>query len=250
MSAAWVAAGLGIFAGAAVQSATGFGFSLVLAPLAFAAVDHPAQAVWLSGLLSLLVNVLTLATERRRAEPIREEAAWILAWSVPGALLGVWVLRALSAAALQILVSGVVVASLLTRRRPARTTGQAPSSYAPGWRRPAAGVALGALNTSVGPGGPPVVLYLLGRGLAPARMRDTLGAIFLASGVVGVAILAATQTGPLPPSTALAAGVPLAVAGHLAGRPLFRRLERHGYEAALALVLVASVLGGTLRALG
>ncbi len=34
-----VAAGVAVFAGAALQSATGFGFALLAAPLAFAALD-------------------------------------------------------------------------------------------------------------------------------------------------------------------------------------------------------------------
>lgn len=48
-----------VAAGAALQSATGFGFSIVAAPIVFAVVD-PQEAVGLLILLGSLVNVLTL----------------------------------------------------------------------------------------------------------------------------------------------------------------------------------------------
>ena len=64
------AACLGVVAGTMLQAATGFGFSLVAAPLLFAAID-PEPAVVLLLVLGLEVNLLTLATERRRPRPLR-----------------------------------------------------------------------------------------------------------------------------------------------------------------------------------
>src|SRR5919108_4536049 len=85
--------------GAALQSATGFGFSMVAAPLVFATVGPP-EAVGVMIVLGLEMNVLTLFTERRRPRPLKRATPILLAWSVPGALAGVAVLRALDAAAL------------------------------------------------------------------------------------------------------------------------------------------------------
>src|SRR5687767_9853022 len=94
MTAALAAAGVAAALGAALQSAVGFGFALVAAPLVFAATS-PAEAVGLMALLGLEVNVLGLATERRRPRPAWEDAVPVLAWSAPGALVGVAILRAL-----------------------------------------------------------------------------------------------------------------------------------------------------------
>src|SRR6185295_13569198 len=94
MSALVVAAGAGVAAGALLQSATGFGFSLVAAPLVFAAIE-PEQAVGLLIVLGTEVNVLTLASERRRPQPRWRSCIVMLAWAAPGALAGVVVLRAL-----------------------------------------------------------------------------------------------------------------------------------------------------------
>ena len=83
-----LAAGAGVVVGAALQSATGFGFAVLAAPLMFAALE-PREAIGLLLLLGMEIGVLTLATEGRRPRPDVPASARILAWSVPGAVLGV-----------------------------------------------------------------------------------------------------------------------------------------------------------------
>ena len=83
-----------MFAGAALQAATGFGFALLAAPLAFAALD-PHEAIGLLLLLGMEIGVLTLATEGRRPRPMVRRCVIVLAWAVPAAVAGVAVLRAL-----------------------------------------------------------------------------------------------------------------------------------------------------------
>ena len=68
------AACVGVVAGAMLQAATGFGFSLVAAPLLFAAIG-PEPAVVLLLVLGLEVNLLTLGTERRRPRPLQRSTA-------------------------------------------------------------------------------------------------------------------------------------------------------------------------------
>ena len=91
-------AALAVFAGAVLQSATGFGFALVAAPILFALVG-PQQAVTAGVLLGLALNVLTLATERRRPAILGRDAGLLLAWSLPGLALGALALRELLRAA-------------------------------------------------------------------------------------------------------------------------------------------------------
>src|SRR5215210_8673256 len=111
-----VVAAVAAAAGAALQSATGFGFALLAAPLVFAALD-PHEAIGLLLLLGAEIGVLTLATEGRRPRPMVRRCAVVLAWAVPAAVAGVAVLRALDAVALQVAVSVGVVATLVLRRR-------------------------------------------------------------------------------------------------------------------------------------
>jgi uncharacterized protein len=230
-----------VAAGAALQSATGFGFSVVAAPLVFAAVE-PEEAVGLLIVLGSLVNVMTLASERRRPRPVVRECVVLLAFALPGAIAGVAILRALDPVALQVAVSVGVVATLLARRLARRHT--------PAWGGPIAGLTAGALTTSTTTAGPPLVVYLLGRGLEPVQVRDTMPVCFLGLSVVGVIALWVTDTsGAVPDAGLVATLVPVVVAGHLAGRRLFAALARSGrYEAVLTAVLLGSVAAGLAAA--
>jgi uncharacterized membrane protein YfcA len=230
-----------VAAGAALQSATGFGFSIVAAPLVFAAFE-PEEAVGLLILLSALVNLLTLVSERRRPRPVVRECAVVLVFALPGAVAGVALLQALDPVALQIAVSVGVVATLIARRLAKRRT--------PAWGGPIAGFASGALTTSTTTAGPPLIVYLLGRGLEPAQVRDTVPVCFLGINLVGVIALWVTGTsGAVPDARVVALLVPVAAVGHLAGRPLFAALVRSGrYEAVLTAILIASVASGLAAA--
>jgi uncharacterized membrane protein YfcA len=229
-----------VVAGALVQSATGFGFSLLAAPLLYAAI-RPAPAVGLLLVLGTEVNVLTLATEGRRPQPLARETALMLAWAAPGVVAGVALLRSLSALALQVAVTVGVLATLV-----ARHIGGA-RAHVPAW---AAGLAAGALTTSTSTSGPPVLLHLLGRGAPPARIRDTLTSCFLGLAVLGGVALAATGTPALPRALYVAVLVPAVAAGHLAGRRVFARLAASGrFEAMLSVALVIAVAAGLVGVL-
>ena len=190
MSLVALAAGVAVAAGAALQSAVGFGFALVCAPLLYAALS-PEEAVGLLVVLAAEVNLLTLVGERRRPAPSWPDVRAVVAWSLPGALAGVAILRSLDDVALQLLVTAGVLAALVVNLRAERHP--AAPRVRPRTGRALAGVASGALNTSTSTGGPPVVLLLMGRGLAPGVVRDTLIASFL--GFVPVTALALVLTG-------------------------------------------------------
>src|SRR3954462_3399553 len=188
-----VAAACAVMAGAALQSAIGFGFALVGAPLLFAAAGSQ-QAIGLMTVLGVEVSLLPLIGEPRRPTPVWRDALPVAAWSLPGALAGVAVLRALDELALQLLVTAGVLAALAVNRRRAHGAPPASPVGAPRWARAAAGLTSGALNTSTSTGGPPVVLLLMSRGLRPAVVRDTLTATFLMFAPVTTTALVLTGT--------------------------------------------------------
>jgi uncharacterized membrane protein YfcA len=252
MSLLAVAAGAAVLTGAALQSSIGFGFALVAAPLLFAATSPP-QAVGLMIVLALEVSLLTLLTERRRPAPVWRDVRAVVAWSLPGALAGVAVLRALDELALQLLVTAGVLTALVINLRAAHRAPPPPGAAhePPLWARPAAGLVSGALNTSTSTGGPPLVLLLMSRGLRPGVVRDTLTTCFLGFAPVSAAALVLTSTSDaLPDAAALAALIPLTALGQIAGRPLFARIAAgHSYERMLTAVLLATVAAGLLGVL-
>ncbi len=242
-----IAAGVAVLAGAALQSATGFGFALVSAPLVFAAAE-PEQAVWLLIVLGLIVNLMTLGTEGRRPQPLVRDSLIILAWGIPGVVVGVVALHALGSTALQVGVTLGVFATLAVRAL-ARRRREAGAGHAPRWAAPAAGFASGALTTSTNTAGPPVVLYALARGATPVQTRDTLTVTFIGFAVLGGAALALGGSRGAATPAALAALAPAAVVGHLLGRPMFARIADRRYEPVLTAVLIATALAGLATAL-
>ena len=74
---------LSVLVGAALQSATGFGFALVTAPVLFA-VFAPGEALTLLVLLATLLSALVLLSERRDVDIRWGDALPLAAWGVPG----------------------------------------------------------------------------------------------------------------------------------------------------------------------
>lgn len=231
-----------VAAGAALQSATGFGFSVVAAPLVFAALG-PEEAVGLLIVLGTEVNLMTLATEGRKPRPAVRECVVVLVFALPGAFAGVAALRALDPVALQVAVSIGVIATLAARHL-------ASGRPTPRWAAAISGFTAGGLSTSTTTAGPAVLVYLLGRGLTPAQLRDSMTTCFLGLTVVSVIALAATGTsGAVPDPVLVAILVPVVALGHLAGRPLFSALARsRRYEPVVTSLLVISVIAGLATA--
>jgi uncharacterized membrane protein YfcA len=229
-------AALALFAGAALQSATGFGFALVSAPILFALLG-PREAVTAGVLVAMALNVLTLAGERRRPQVRGGDASALLAWSLPGLAIGALALRELSEQVLSGLVAVAVLAGLALRVLALRT---AAAARPRAWQLPAAGVTGGALSTATSLNGPPLVFCLLARGASPAQMRDTLAAIFLVHAVLGLPALLLTGTFATPDAVwlLLLAGL----AGQLLGRRAFGRLRGEHYERAVLVVLAVTAL--------
>ena len=93
-----------------------------------------------------------------------------------------------------------VAATLLVRRRAPAERARAASRAGP---RPLTGLSAGALVTSTNTSGPPLLLYLLGRGDEPERVRDTLTVCQLGLSVIGAA---RARRRPAPRARSRAAG--------------------------------------------
>jgi uncharacterized membrane protein YfcA len=234
-----LAAAAAVFLGAGLQSATGFGFALVSAPILFALLG-PQEAVSAGALLGIELSALTLATERRIPNVLRGEALALVAWSLPGLALGALALRELSDDVLSALVAAGVIAALVLRLRVrTRRRGRGVAPFRP-WRTAAAGVSSGALSTSTSLSGPPLVLLLLARGVSPSQLRDTLAAVFVTLSALSVAALAiaATFTVPAGVGALLAAGI----AGQILGRRGFALLGGDRHENAVLGVLAVTAV--------
>ncbi len=236
MTATVAGAALALFAGAALQSAAGFGFGLVSAPILFALLG-PREAVTAGFVVAILLNGLTLATERRRPEVLVRDAVALVAWSLPGIALGVLALLVVAREPLSVVVALAVLAGLALRVRSHRADAVARPRP---WHVPVAGVTAGALGTSTSLNGPPLIFCLLARRATPGEMRDTLAAIFLAEALVGLPalLLSGAFTAPRAIGILLLAGI----LGQLIGRRAFGWLRGERYERAVLAALALTAL--------
>ena len=230
---------LAVLVGAVLQSATGFGFALVTAPVMFA-VFGPGEALTMLVLLATLLSALVLLTERRDVDIRWGDAVPLAAWGVPGLVAGILVLRAVEKPVLQVAVgvAVVVAASLELGSRPGADGPPRPWPVAP------VGAVAGTLATTVGVNGPPMVMYLLRSGADQHQLRDTLSATFLLyTPLVLVALGVGGRLGLGDVGAAELAGLlALVLVGRPLGRAVFVRLDAATFRrVALALALTAGV---------
>jgi uncharacterized membrane protein YfcA len=238
--------GAGVLTAACVQASTGLGFALVLTPIALALLS-PVGAILVVTVLGLVLNVLVLTGERRRPRIAWDEVVPIVAAAVPGTVVGVLVLQAISKRVLEVAVGAMLIAAIAARRLvPAEPHAGAGGRSA----RLALGVASGALTTSTGVNGPPVALWLARRGLSPEELRDSLSAMFLAFGLIGcVALTPVLHRASLDPWLLLA-GAACVVAGHAVGSRLFARIRADRYEGLLNALILAAGIASVAAGLG
>ncbi len=222
---------MGLLAGGALQSATGFGFALIASPVLVGAYGGERGISALT-LISVAVNVLTLATEGRRPAGDWRLAALLVACFVPGAVIGALVLRVASQPLLEVLVATSVLGAIAARLLPVGRQLRLPAVPA--------GVLAGVLGMSTGVSGPPLLLHLLHTDSPPLRTRDTLAAIFLATAILGLMVLAAVGALALPGD--LAVLVAATAAGHVLGRRVFGAMGPVGYERLVLATMAASAL--------
>lgn len=225
---------LAIAVAAAIQIVSGFGFALVSAPLLVTVTD-PVTSVSILAVLGTAISATALLTSREPLEVLPRECALLLAWAVPGIVAGALVIHRLPEDAVRAAIGVLVLAALAQRHLlPGVRHGGGPVGLA------AAGLTSGAMTTSTALNGPPLVLFLTARGTTPRATRDTLAALFLAMGIVGVGALAAAGNLELPTSTL---ALPVAsLVGVLVGHRIFDRMSDAAREHAITAMLVLAAL--------
>jgi len=218
-------------AAAFTQSVSGFGFSLFIVPPLALAVGAK-DAVVLANTMGVVVN-LVMAT-RLRGHVDWRLGLTLLAGASAGMPLGLVVLVVVDSAVLQAVIAVVVMlsAALIWRGAALHAAGRVGDV--------ATGLVSGVLNTSTSMSGPPVVLYLQGRGVPADTFRATLGAYFLASGAIATALFVAGGRfdRELWADTGLAA--PALVLGWFAGNVVYGKLDPARFRAVVIVVLVAT----------
>lgn len=234
---AWLLApaGVVVLVSSAVQSATGFGFSIVAIPF-LAALLGVRDGVVLSLVLSMIANIAVTARVRDHCSiPIvLPMAVGSVFGLVPGMLLlynaDVRLLK-IGIAVLVALVAVVLLTGMRFRFRQRRASSVAT------------GVASGFLAGSVGLGGPPLTVYLAGLDLGKERYRATMSVYFTIFNIV------------LVPAQVVVSGsfdavlwslllLPAVAVGGWFGHRVFVRVGESWFIRVVTLVVLAAGLGG------
>jgi uncharacterized membrane protein YfcA len=232
---AFVIAALAAFA----QSVSGFGSALVAVPL-LSMLAGPRTAVVTITTLSIAMTALATARERRHVEwPV---AGTLAVMGLVGMPLGLLLLTTLDATALTVVIAVLVLAFAVLL-----ASGWAPH---PGpWARRAAGVASGAMLTSTGMNGPPLVITLQAMRLRPDQFRATLQAVFCSqdvAAVIGFAVVGQVNRTAL---VAVAAGLPGLPLGWLLGDRVFTSIDAGLFRRVVLGMLVLSAVAAGISAL-
>jgi uncharacterized membrane protein YfcA len=222
-------AALAAFAGAAVQSASGMGFALVLSPALFAVME-PEEAVTAVLLLGAALCVLVLIESRRVAT---YGLGRLLLPAVPGLPVGVAVLVVLSKESLQVGVGVAVVAAAAWQLRH-RAAVRIPAS--------AAGFLSGVLTTSISVNGPPLALWLDSHAVPPPRFRVTLAAAFLILDLAGIALIAAREGLDVVEPGDVGPLLACVLVGYALGAVAFRRLDAERFSTVVLSLVICTGL--------
>jgi uncharacterized protein len=144
---------LAVFGAAFLRGFTGFGFGLAAVP-ALSLMLSPVVVIPLTLLLVMLAGVQQMPKIRHLAD---WRSVWILvAGSLVGSPIGIWVLTALPANALRVVIGITLIVAVIVLWRQPRFGGEPslPTGFG-------TGIVSGVLNGSTGFAGPPVILYFL-----------------------------------------------------------------------------------------
>lgn len=212
------------------QALSGFGFALVAVPL-MTVMTGPQTAVTvvtaLGGILSLGASV----HQRHHVE--RRTAGLVSVAGLVGMPLGLLALSVLSARSLSVLIGAVVLVLALLLAR-GMTISRGSGSIV------TSGLVSGALLTSTGMNGPPLVAAFHAMGLGRREFRATLQVTFCVQDALALAGFLAI--GRLTPDNLLlaAAGLPAVVVGWWLGNRAFGRTAPERFRRIVLALLVAS----------
>ncbi|MFD6326028.1 TSUP family transporter [Streptomyces sp. NPDC058442] len=212
------------------QALSGFGFALVAVPL-LALLTSPQNAIVVVTSLGLVLS-LTVCVHQRDHVNVRT-ASLVSGAGLVGMPLGLLAVTVLSAGALSVLIAGaVLVFAVLIGRGMTFRRGTGPTV--------ATGFASGALLTSTGMNGPPLVAAFQAMGLAPREFRATLQATFCVQNVLALAGFFAVGRLTADGLLLAGAGLPGLLAGWWCGDRVFARTDSARFKKIVLGVLVAS----------
>ncbi len=220
----------------AVTGLTGFGLALISTPI-FLFVYEPRTVVVLTAIFSIFINAAVVWDSWQEAR--RRLALGLFIPALFGIVVGALVLGVINPVLIRLGVGAIVVFSALLLVWDLRLPGANTR-----WGTLVAGSTSGALSTSTGLAGPPIVLLLASRGLPKHEFRGTTALYFLPMSIAGLAVLTIqglVEAREVPLGLLL---VPAALVGKAVGTALLKHVSEKAFRVVtLALVILTGTLG-------
>ncbi len=224
------------FLAGVVTGMTGFGLALISTPLLLF-VYEPKTVIVLTTIFSIFITATVVWDSWRDAH--RRLAFALLLPAFVGVLVGTEILRAVDQIYIRLAVGVVVVFSALLLLRDIRLPGAGSR-----WGVVMAGSVSGALSTSTGLAGPPIVLLLAARDLPKHGFRGTSALYFLGMSLMGIAVLAFRDVVHADHIPLAAILIPAALAGKAVGTAALKRVSESAFRSiSLGLVIFTGILG-------
>lgn len=211
-----------------LQTSTGFGFSILATPFLLLLFE-PAEAIQINLILSLVISCALLSKIKKEVD-IAVLRRFVFG-SIPGLPLGILIFLFINIATLKLGISLVILAltiMLILKFRIQQSK----------VRDLLAGAFSGALTTSIGMPGPPLLLYFSGTDTHKERLRGTTLAfylfIYLISLIIQVIFVGTNTTIWVSSAQAL----PLVLLGLILGQLLFKKINQNLFRIVTYLTLL------------
>ena len=224
---------------AAAQAISGFGFSLIAVPL-IALIAGPKAAVVGTAIIGLLLTWGIMLRERGNVRWATVAVVALAAFA--GMPVGLYVLSTIGDRGLLLVIGlAVLLIAIALWRGLSVPAGRGTEV--------AAGALSGALATSTGTNGPPLVIAFHSADMSPGEFRGTLSAAFAAQGLVALAGFWLTGHLTMDAGRVAVAALPGLVLGWLIGERLFARTRADRFRNVVLLMLAASGAASLIGAL-
>ena len=220
----------------AVSGLTGFGLALISVPLLLF-VYEPRTVIVITAVLSVIINLAVVWDSWRDAD--QRIVVALLPSALVGVIVGTEVLRTVDPDYIRLGVGIVVVFSAVLLLRDVRLPGAGTR-----WGTVVAGSTSGALSTSTGLAGPPIVLLLASRGFPKRAFRGSSALYFLAMSFVGLAVLYIRGIFDADHVPLVLALIPAAFLGKAIGTAMLKRISEGAFRVVtLGIVILTGTLG-------
>jgi uncharacterized membrane protein YfcA len=240
----WLYAAIIVLLAATLQAVTGFGFAITATPLLLL-LYNSRDAIQISIFLSFFIAVILLPRIRQKVDfgLFRR----LVAGSLLGVPLGLWIYLFISLDSLKIIISGVILGVTVLslygqyKNRASKNNNAYWQKHNPRWEL-AAGIFSGILTASIGMPGVPLALYFIANNTDKEVARSTTLAFF--SIVYTVTILAQAVTGSVEADAIFAALMlaPVTAAGVFWGHSIFPLVRQVLFQVITNVILIYTAI--------